>query len=504
MNLAQKLTAGASRRGDAVALWWRAESVTHGDLADRAARLAAGFSGLGVTPGDRVGIVCANNPYFVMSYLAALWAGGVAVPVNPQGSAEEIGRELDGTGVKVAVVGPVGRKAVDAARDAGALAAVTLVDAGSSAEHAAGGALAFDDLLESEPLALTDRADDDVAVLAHTSGTSGSPRAAMLTHGNLGANLDQASAHPTLHVGEGDVALGVLPLFHSYGLNAVLGLSLATGGTVVLEERFDPHGDLAVIADRGVTVVAGVPPMFAAWLTLPSIPTGAFEGVRVAMSGAAPLPVDIQRGFHERFGVPLHQGYGLTEASPIVTTTGTEGTPPAGSIGVPLPGVEVRLVDTDGEDALGGDPGEIWVRGANVFAGYWGDDEATRRVLDDDGWLHTGDVAVADDEGYLFIVDRSKDLIIVSGFNVYPAEVEEVLLRHEGVAEACVIGVPHPHTGESVKAFVVEAPGAHLDEEELVAHSTRHLARYKAPSAVEFVSDLPRGLGGKILRRQLI
>jgi len=216
-----------------------------------------------------------------------------------------------------------------------------------------------------------------------------------------------------------------------------------------------------------------------------------------------PLAVEVQRAFQERFGLPLHQGYGLTEASPVVTTTGSEGEPRLGSIGVPLPGVEVRLVDADGDDTLVGDPGEIWVRGANVFVGYWGDDEATQRVLDHDGWLHTGDVAVADHDGYLFIVDRSKDLIIVSGFNVYPAEVEEVLLLHEGVAEVAVVGMPHPHTGEAVKAFVVAAPGAHLDEEELVSHCARHLARYKAPSAVEFFDALPKGGTGKILKKEL-
>ena len=504
MNLAGKLTAAASTRADAVALWWRDESLTHGELSARAARFAGGLVGLGVGPGDRVGVVCANNPYWVISYVAALWAGATVVPVNPQGSPDEIARELDGTGTVVAVVGPAGRKAVDAARDAGGLGGVTVVGAGSSAEHGTGGALSFDDLLESEPVPMVERADADLAVLAHTSGTSGSPKAAMLTHGNLGSNLDQALAHPTLTVDERDVALGVLPLFHSYGLNAVLGLGLATGGAIVLVERFDPHGDIETIRERGVSVVAGVPPMFAAWLALPDLGADAFAGVRLAMSGAAPLPVEVQRGFHEKFGVALHQGYGLTEASPIVTTTGSEGSPPPGSIGVPLPGVEVRLVDLDGEDTLVGDAGEIWVRGANVFAGYWRDEEATKRVLDDDGYLHTGDIAVADDGGHLFIVDRSKDLIIVSGFNVYPAEVEEVLMRHEGVAEAAVIGVPHPHTGETVKAFVVEAPGAHLDEEELVAHCAKHLARYKAPSAVEFVDELPRGLAGKLLRRNLV
>lgn len=501
MNLARKLTGTALP--DAPALVWRDRMTTHGELTDRAARLAGALHGMGIEPGDRVGVICANNPYFVVSYLATLWAGAVAVPVNPMAAAEEITRELDGTGTKVAVVGPAGRAAAEQARDDGGLAEVTVVDAGSSAEHPSGEALSWSDLLESEPVEPVERTEGDPAVLAHTSGTSGAPKAAVLTHGSLAANLDQAQAHPTLHVESGDVALGVLPLFHSYGLNAVLGLTLATGGRLVLVERFDPHPTLELVADHQVTVVPGVPPMFSAWLALPEIPEGAFSSVRVAMSGAAPLPVAVQEAFHERFGVSLHQGYGLTEASPIVTTTGSEGAPRPGSIGVPLPGVQVRLADASGDDTLVGDPGEIWVRGPNVFAGYWEDDEATERVLTPEGWLRTGDVAVADDEGFLFIVDRSKDLIIVSGFNVYPAEVEEVLARHEGVADVAVVGTPHPHTGESVKAFVAPAPGAQLDEDELVAFCSRSLARYKAPTSIEFVDQLPRGLGGKVLRRFL-
>ena len=256
----QLLTRAAESRPDAAALWWRDEAVTYAELADRVARMAAGLAGLGVGPGDRVGIVCANNPYFVVGYLGALWAGATTVPINPMGAADEITRELEGTGTKVAVVGPIGRPAVEAARQAGGLAAVTVVSAGSSGEHSAGGALALEDLLEAEPAPCVDRDPSDLAVLAHTSGTSGSPKAAMLTHGNLAANLEQARAHPTLHVDETDVALGVLPLFHSYGLNGVLGLGLATGGRIVLVERFDPHELLGTIAEQGVTVIAGVPP----------------------------------------------------------------------------------------------------------------------------------------------------------------------------------------------------------------------------------------------------
>lgn len=517
MNLASRLLAADTLSPDVVALWWRDETVTYGELRDQAARLAGGLRHLGVATGDRVGIVCANNPYFVVSYLGVLATGAVAVPVNPSSPPEEMARELAGTGAGVAVVGPAGSVAVRRALDEGLLAGVTVVAAGTPAGESPDGAVLFEGLLEGDAVETVERDASDVAVLAHTSGTSGPSRAAMLTHGSLAANLDQAQRHPTMRVEPTDVVLGVLPLFHSYGLNGVLGLALSAGVPLLLAERFDPAGTAELVGLRRVTVLPGVPPMFAAWLAMPGLAADAFASVRVAVSGAAPLDADVQRRFREHFGVPLHQGYGLTEASPIVTTTGVEGEPRPGTIGVPLPGVEVRLIDSQGGDALVGDPGEIWVRGPNVFAGYWHDEAATRRVLTDDGWLKTGDVAVAGDDGHLTIVDRSKDLIIVSGFNVYPAEVEEVLVRHEGVAEAAVVGVPHPHTGEAVKAFVVpersgggeggEGPGAggavQLDETELIDFTGRFLARYKCPVAVEVVDELPRGLAGKILRRAL-
>jgi long-chain acyl-CoA synthetase len=282
----------------------------------------------------------------------------------------------------------------------------------------------------------------------------------------------------------------------------ILGVGLAAGAAIVLSDRFDAVATAALVQQRGVTMIAGAPPMFSAWLDAPAVPDGAFASVRLAVSGAAPLAPDVQRGFRDRFGVVVHQGYGLTEASPIVTTSAVA-TVRDGSIGPPLPGIDVRLVDASGDDALAGDPGEIWVRGPNVFAGYWNDDEATARVLTRDGWLCTGDVAVADDDGWLTIVDRAKDLILVSGFNVYPAEVEEVLMQHPMVAEAAVVGVPDVRTGESVQAFVVRAAGAVVEEAELTAFAARHLARYKCPTTITFVTELPHTEAGKVLRRNL-
>jgi long-chain acyl-CoA synthetase len=298
------------------------------------------------------------------------------------------------------------------------------------------------------------------------------------------------------------VVLGVLPLFHIFGLNVVLGLTFVAGASVLLVERFDPQSALDSITAHGVTVVSGAPTMWSAWASLSGTRPTALSTVRLATSGAAKLDVQVERAIKERFGVDVMEGYGLTEASPVVTS-GTGLSAPEGSIGVPLPGLRVRLVDADGQDALVGDPGELWVSGPNVFAGYWNDPEATRSTVDADGWLHTGDVAVVDDDGFLFLVDRIKDLIIVSGFNVYPAEVEEVIASHPAVDDVAVIGVPHPHSGEAVKAYVVVRDGVSVDEDEIITHCEAHLARYKCPQKVMFVDEIPQSATGKVLRTAL-
>jgi long-chain acyl-CoA synthetase len=272
----------------------------------------------------------------------------------------------------------------------------------------------------------------------------------------------------------------------------------------ILVDHFDAARAAELIRERRVTIVAGVPTMFGAFLELPDELASpvTFTSVRLAVSGAAELSVERAEEFRTRFGVTIHEGYGLTEAAPIVSTSAVADAPRWGSIGPPLPGIDVRLVGENGEDVMAGDPGEICVRGPNVFAGYWDDPEATARVLVD-GWLHTGDVAIADDDGFLSLVDRKKDLVIVSGFNVFPAEVEEVLLAHPDIADAAVIGVPNPRTGEAVAAWVVLEPGASLTVEQVRDHTARHLARYKVPATVEIVDALPRTEAGKLLRREL-
>jgi long-chain acyl-CoA synthetase len=339
-----------------------------------------------------------------------------------------------------------------------------------------------------------------------TSGTAGEPKAAMLTHGNLVANLRQMQAVPDESVHIGDVALATVPLFHIFGLNVVLGLSLISGAALVLEERFDAAGSLADVLELGVTILFGVPTMFALWSETDP-PSGVGDGgglrsVRRAISGASALPASVATGFEARFGVALWQGYGLTEASPgVATSLGTRRR--SGSVGHPLPGVELRLVDGSGHDVLAGDPGEIWVRGPNVFSGYWRDEPASARALSDDGWLRTGDVGVVGEEGELFVVERSKDLIIVSGFNVYPGEVERVVAQLPKVEEAVALGVPDPTTGEAIEVVIVRREGCELTADEVKAHCVSQLVSYKCPTSVRFVAELPRGLSGKALRRAL-
>jgi long-chain acyl-CoA synthetase len=489
---------------DAVAILNRGRALTYGSLRAQVAGLRGGLTSMGVAPGDRVAIACANNTTFVVAYLAVLGVGATVVPLNPASPGPEIERELSAVRARAAVVGPAGQPAFEAVdrERVPSLEFVVTTGVGDD-EHSL-----LDDLMRSDPVAVVEREPGDLAVLSFTSGTAGSPKAAMLTHGNLLANIEQVQAAPARGQRRDDVTLGVLPLFHVFGLTVVLGVSLRAGASAVLIERFDPTSALEAIVRHGVTVVPGAPAMWAAWAALPSTPTGTGEGdpfatVRIAASGSAKLPTEVAEAIERRFGLVVAEGYGLTEASPVVTSAAGIEPVKHGSIGLPLPGVDVRIVDAAGDDVLLGDPGEIWVRGPNVFAGYWEDTEATERALTHDGWLRTGDVAVVDDDGYLFIVDRAKDLIIVSGFNVFPAEVEEVLALHPAISAAAVVGVPHPHTGEAVKAYVVVRDGSNVEEDDVIAFCTRHLARYKCPAKVMFVDELPVNATGKVIRRAL-
>ncbi|MGO9873259.1 MAG: AMP-binding protein [Acidimicrobiia bacterium] len=492
MNLGAVLLEAANTAPDDAAIV-APQRETFGALAVASGRLAARLA-TQIEPGARVVLLAGNELAFVRAYLAILTAGGVAVPVNGASPSLELAREL--SVVEPAMVVASSAYA-DLARRACALCATEVpvfVYDGADPQQ-----------LPADPCSPVTRAADDLAVLLFTAGTAGAPKPAMLTHGSLSANLTQMQAHPGLRVGRDDVALAVLPLFHVFGLNVVLGLSLMAGGGVSLVDHFHPNETLTRVQADRVTVVAAVPAIFEAWIALdPAVaPANPFEQVRLCVSGAAPLRPELVTAMRARFAIDVHDGYGLTEASPVVTTSAIAARPRPGSVGPPLPGVEVRLTDDDGQDVLRGDPGEILVRGANVFAGYWGDPEASARVLDRDGWLHTGDIGVADDDGWLALVERVKDVVIVSGFNVYPGEVEHVIAQHADVADVAVVGEAHPRTGETIVAYVVPKPGRNPDPVELLRHTGRRLARYKLPTRVELVDELPRSFAGKLLRREL-
>jgi long-chain acyl-CoA synthetase len=491
MNVAALVEASAQRVPDKPAfITPDGDRLDHATLNAEVDRIAAGLQGLGVGRGDRVALGMHNVPQFAIAYFGILRAGGVVVPLNAMLTRAETQRVLE---------------------DSGAVAALTWGTFGASVEAAAADVAAVRNVIGEKswaslgsgraptPVEVTA---DDLAVLAYTSGTTGEPKGAMLTHGNLSANLRQQMAIPDDHVTEDDVILLALPLFHIFGLNVSLGLLVMNGATGLLIDRFEPVAALRLIQEHKVTVVLGAPTMYVAWVNTPGADQYDLSSVRLAISGAAPLSSETLVSFRELFGVQIYEGYGLTETAPTLTSNRMSAGPRAGSIGLPLPEVEMRLVDEEGNDVELGDPGEIVVRGPNVFKGYWNRPEETERAFRD-GWFRTGDVAVKDEEGYLYIVDRKRDLIIVSGFNVFPSEVENALLENPKVAEAAVVGEPHPYTGEAVKAFVVLEQDASANEAELIADVQTRLARFKCPNSIELVDQLPHLITGKVLRRAL-
>ncbi len=488
MNVAELLHGTARRFPDKAALITPGGSpLTFAELGARASRVAAAVREAGISRGDRVAIAIHNVPAFVYSYLGILEAGAVAVPLNPTLTEPEVRRVLADSGASLVLgVSPSG-EAARAAAETGGVRYVEADDPSFSSGSAA---------------EVAETSDEDLAVLAYTSGTTGDPKGAMLTHGNLLANLDQQLAIPDARVEPDDVLLLALPLFHIFGLNVTLGLLVKTGATGVLTERFEPVECLRLVQEHRVTVMFGAPTMYTALSSTPGAEQYDLSSVRLAISGAAPLPAGVLVRFKELFGVDVYEGYGLTETAPTLTSNRMAEAPRPGSIGKPLPGVEIRLVDDAGEDVELGDPGEILARGPNVFKGYWNKEEETRSAFVD-GWFRTGDVAVQDEDGYLYIVDRKRDMVLVSGFNVFPSEVEHALMENPKVAEAAVIGVGHAYTGEAVKAFVVLEPGAEATPDELIADVQTRLARFKCPREVQIVETLPHLLTGKVLRRAL-
>ncbi|WP_036517590.1 class I adenylate-forming enzyme family protein [Nocardioides sp. J54] len=485
--------------------------LTWAELDEEVGRVASGLGAAGVLAGHRVMIAMGNRIEFVTTYLGVLRTQAVAVPVNPLSTAVEIAGMLVDSGARMLVVDA---DAADRAREALARTEVAAA-AGDEGRplprlvlvgaEPADGEVSYDDLRAVEPRPVPPLPDPEkLAVLLYTSGTSGLPRAAMLTHRALLANVDQVAAVEPAMIRSDDVVLGVLPLFHVYGLGAVLGGVVRHRAKLVLADRFDPEGTLDLIEDEACSVVPVAPPVFAAWQGVEAL-AERMGPVRMILSGSAPLSAEVVEQFSELAGVPVHQGYGLTEAAPVVTTTLLSTGAKPGSVGAALPGIDVRLVDDEGRPLEGteaDDAGEIQVRGANLFSGYWPDGADGP---DADGWWSTGDVGFLDADGDLFLVDRVKELVIVSGFNVYPTEVEAVLGEVDGVRQVAVLGAPDEQTGEAVVAYVV--PGDGTGEDQLVdavrAAAQERLAPYKRPSRVEVVATLPRTVTGKVRKGML-
>jgi long-chain acyl-CoA synthetase len=481
-NLADVVHRAAGVSPDKPALVSAGGSVSWAELDDRVDRVAAGLLSRGHVAGERIGVLLTNSIEFAVAYFGVLRAGLVALPLNTAYTEAELAYQLADAGASLVVAAPDLVERVD-----GAPVLVT-----GSAEW---------DALLSGPAGPVQpsRGGEDLAVLLYTAGTTGRPKGAMLSHRALLANLDQLAAIRPAVVAPDDTVLLVLPLFHVYGLNAGLGMTAYAAATGLLAERFDPVETLALVRDHGVSNIIGAPPMFIAWSMLPEL-ADSLTTLRLAVSGAAPLPPAVLSEMLGVTGQPVFEGYGLTETAPVLTTTLCSDVAKPGSIGRPIPGVELRLLDDTGDEVDDDDPGEIAVRGANLFSGYWPDGHDGP---DGAGWFRTGDVAYADEEGDLFLVDRLRELILVSGFNVYPREVEDVIAQHPDVAEVAVLGVAHPYTGETVRALVVPRPGTAPTAESIIEHAAARLARFKCPTSVEFVTELPHSVAGKVAKGKL-
>jgi long-chain acyl-CoA synthetase len=490
-NLAHNLTASAERYPDSPALRIDDVVITYSDLDDATARVAGLLRERGLEPGDRVGIMLPNVPQFAFAYYGVLRAGGVVVPMNVLLKQREVEFYLGDPEAKLMFAWHEFAGAAE--QGAGATGAECIL-----VEPVSFGRL----LAGAEPVyEVADRAADDTAVILYTSGTTGKPKGAELTHSNLAINADVSKALFGLE--HEDVILGTLPLFHAFGQTCGLNAAISAGTSLTLIPRFSADAALAAIERDRVTVFEGVPTMFSALLHASDRDRFDVSTLRVCVSGGAALPVEVLRGFEEAFGCVVLEGYGLSETSPVACFNHPDRERKPGSIGTPIEGVEMRLVDDHREVVAPGEAGEIAIRGHNVMKGYWNRPEATADAIDSAGWFYSGDIARVDEDGCYFIVDRKKELIIRGGYNVYPREIEEVLYEHPAVREAAVIGIPHSELGEEVGAAVALKPGSETTESEIRDYVKANVAAYKYPRHVWFVDELPKGPTGKILKRAI-
>lgn len=501
-NLAAMVRRAAAEGGERRALWCDGRSITWAELDANVDALARGVINLGLRRGDRLALLLGNSIEFVIAYFGALRAGLVVVPMNPAYTGAEVAVLLSDAGARAVICD--GAAVSVAGEAAAAVAGCEVIEVGSQDWQGllAVGRVPADAGSDAEADAgeLADEGVEDLALLLFTAGTSGRPKGAMLTHRALLANIEglRALTNPA-PVLASDVVLAALPMFHVYGLNTVLGLAVSAGACCVIVDRFDPGDALRLIREHRVTTVAGAPAMYRAWLLADGL-RESLSGVRLFSSGGSSLPVPVFEAFAEATGAAIFEGYGMTETSPVVTTTLVGGEPKAGSVGRPIPGVDVRLVDAEGQPCLDNDPGEVCVRGPSVFAGYWPD-----RIggPDAQGWFRSGDVAFIDADGDLHLVDRRREVVIINGFNVYPREIELAIDALDDVEEVAVVGVPDDHTGEALTALVVARAGSALTAEAVATHCASRLARFKIPGVIRLVDALPHSATGKVAKGRL-
>ncbi|WP_178916171.1 class I adenylate-forming enzyme family protein [Natronomonas gomsonensis] len=511
-NLLADIEQRAAEMPDATAIGFRGQELSYGEFWSQTGRFAKALADSGVEPGDRVGVYLPNLPQYVIAFHGILRAGGIVVPMNPQYKSREISHLLGDSGATAVVALADLVPQVQEVQDDTDVH--TIVSVGGDTE----GAVEFDDFLAEEELDVVDRDDDDVACQPYTSGTTGTPKGVLLTHRNLAF---EARASPKIHDGiyDDDKMLGVLPLFHIYGMTVTMLATLYEGGSYWPMAEWDAEAALELVESEGITLFHGVPAMYNDLVNHPKAAEYDLGSVRFANAGGSSLPLEVMRQFEETFEPDLMEGYGLTETAPVTHANRPDDRRP-GSIGKPLPGVESKVVDhdfeevdpvpegpVDDETALDDVVGEIVVSGPNVMKEYYNRPGANEEAFtyDDDGtrWFHTGDLGYYDEDGFFFIVDREKHMIVTGGYNVYPREVEELLFEHPDIADAAVVGVPDERRGETVTAFVVKRPDAEVTAEEIKEYALDNLAAYKHPREVNFVDELPRTTTGKVQKFEL-
>ncbi len=519
MNLAAAFAASAQRQPDKIALYWGESEFSYATLFAQSGAVAAALTGrFGVRPGDRVGLWLKNRPEFVPGVFGILGAGAVLVPINNFLKPDEVNYILRDAGIDVVITDEelaVHAPALLAARPSLKIFKVedfqgeSRIQNPESRPNSRGGAAdesAREDARPTSPeianrksqIVNCERSEQDLAVIIYTSGTTGRPKGAMLSHGNVLHNVE--SCRIILETVQADRMAVLLPLFHSYMLTVGIFLPLIVGGTMVLLKSLNqPRLILQEMLLRQATILPAIPQFYR---TLTGLPASIQLPFRICISGSAPLPVQVLQDFEAKFGIPLLEGYGLSEASPVVSKNPIHGVRKPGSIGPPIPNVEMSVQDDAGKMLGVGEMGEICVRGGNVMIGYWNNPQETAQAIRN-GWLLTGDIGHRDTDGYYYITDRKKDMLLVNGINVYPREIEEIIYQYPGVKEAAVVGMPDVRKGEHPVAFVVAAEGQVLDEKAILQHIRNKLADYKVPKKVVFTAILPRNATGKVLKTVL-